>query len=130
MQQGTLTTAQEDMNQILAGLPVQVPGQPGPDLENGPSIPPITQDEINQIFANIAKQPPITQDEVNKIFDSVPVRTLTNEEINQIFDSIPQQSYASEEEWNRLLQQSNISGPANPLPQESQMVDNFQQYQN
>ena len=87
--------SQEDMNQILAGLPVQVPGQPGPDLENGPSIPPITQDEINQIF-----------------------------------DSIPQQSYASEEEWNRLLQQSNISGPANPLPQESQMVDNFQQYQN
>ena len=45
--------SQEDMNEILAGLPVQLPGQPGPDLEGGPRFSPLTQDEINQIFANI-----------------------------------------------------------------------------
>ena len=51
MQEGTLTTPQEDMNQILAGLPVQnemVQGQMNPNLESMPKIPPLTEEEINQ----------------------------------------------------------------------------------
>ena len=128
MQEGTLTTAQEDMNQILAGLPVQnemVQGQMDPNLESGPKIPPLTEEEINQIFANIQIPPAITQDEVNRIFESAPVRSLTTEEMNQIFASIPQQGSVSEEELNRIL---SGHAPMNPLPQESQMFENMPQF--
>ena len=118
--------SQEDMNEILAGLPVQLPGQPGPDLEGGPRFPPLTQDEINQIFANIPPQPTISQDEINRIFDSVPLRSLTTEEMNQVFASIPQQTIVSEDELNRifngLLQQSGASGT------ESQTTENLPLY--
>ena len=100
--------SQEDMNEILAGLPVQLPGQPGPDLEGGPRFPPLTQDEINRIF------------------DSVPLRSLTTEEMNQVFASIPQQTIVSEDELNRifngLLQQSGASGT------ESQTTENLPLY--
>lgn len=102
--------SQEDMNQILAGLPVQQPGEPGPDLNSGPRFPPLTREEINQIFANIAPQPAISQDEINQIFASVPSASLTTEEMNQVFTSMPQGSI-SEEELNRILQQSNVSIP-------------------
>ena len=84
--------SEEDMKQILAGLPVQMPGQPGPDLDNGPKFPPLTQDEINQIFANITPPPPISEDEVNQIFSSAPAKSLTAEEMNQAFSSMPQES--------------------------------------
>ena len=94
--------SQEDMNQILAGLPVQMPGEPGPDLDNGPKFPPLSQDEINQIFANIQPQPAISQDEINQIFASAPSSTMSTEEMNQVFTSMPQQSL-SEEELNRIF---------------------------
>ena len=84
--------SQEDMNQILAGLPIQMPGQPGPDLENGPQFPPLTQDEINQIFANIPPQPTISQAEIDQIFASEPSSSLSTEEMNQVFSSLPQQA--------------------------------------
>ena len=84
--------SQEDMNQILAGLPVQMPGQPGPDLENGPQFPPLTQDEINQIFANIPPQPTISQAEIDQIFAREPSSSLSTEEMNQVFSSLPQQA--------------------------------------
>ena len=101
--------SQEDMQQILAGLPVQMPGQPGPDLDGGPRFPPLTQDEINAIFANIPPQPPISQDEIDRIFDSAPSKSFTTEEMNQVFSSMPQPPI-SEEELNRILQNSNNSG--------------------
>ena len=84
--------SQEDMNQILAGLPVQMPGQPGPDLENGSQFPPLTQDKINQIFANIPPQPTISQAEIDQIFASEPSSSLPTEEMNQVFSSLPQQA--------------------------------------
>ena len=84
--------SEEDMKQILAGLPVQIPGQPNPALNSNPSFPPLTQDEINQIFANIQMPPPISQDEINRIFESAPKQSLTTEEMNQIFERIPQQT--------------------------------------
>ena len=80
--------SEEDMRQILAGLPVQMPGQPGPDLDNGPKFPPLTKDEINQIFANITPPPPISDDEIKQIFARAPV---TTGETSQTFSSIPQQ---------------------------------------
>ena len=95
--------SQEDMNQILAGLPVQLPGQPGPDLDNGPRFPPLTREEINQIFANIPPQPTISEEEVNQIFASAPIKTLTTEEMNQVFSSSSQQANLSEEELNRIF---------------------------
>ena len=107
--------SQEDMQQILAGLPVQMPGQPGPDLDGGPRFPPLTQDEINAIFANIPPQPPISQDEINRIFDSAPSKSFTPEEMNHVFSSIPQTPNISEEELNRIfsgvVQTSNVSAP-------------------
>ncbi len=87
--------SQEDMNQILAGLPVQMPGQPGPDLDNGPQFPPLTQDEINQIFANIPPQPPISQEEIDRIFASEPSASMTTEEMGQAYSGIPQEAYPS-----------------------------------
>ena len=83
---------EEDMQHILAGLPVQIPGQPNPALDSNPSMPPLTQDEINQIFANVQMPPPISQDEIDRIFESVPKQSLTTEEMNQIFERIPPQT--------------------------------------
>ena len=103
---------EEDMRQILAGLPVQIPGQPNPALNADPSFPPLSQDEIRQIFDNIQMPPPITQDEINRIFDSAPKRRLTTEEMNQIFDSIPQANFSE----------------SMPLPQETQMSGNLTQF--
>jgi hypothetical protein len=118
---------EEDMRQILAGLPVQMPGQPGPDLDNGPRFPPLSQAEINQIFANIPPQPRISQAEIDQIFARTPVRSLTTEEMNQIFSSIPQPPNISEEELNRIfsgvIQNSNISGA-----QVSQTFSSLPQY--
>ena len=131
MQEANLTTAQEDMNQILAGLPVQNEFDQGynPNLDNGPKIPPLTQEEINQIFANIVMSPPITQEEMNRIFESAPSRPLTTEEMNQVFASIPQQQgFSSEEEVNRILSGSVPEVQMNPLPQETQMFENLPQY--
>ena len=95
--------SQEDMQQILAGLPVQMPGQPGPDLDGGPRFPPLTQDEINQIFANIPPQPRITPEEIDQIFARAPVQTMSAEDMNQVFSSLPQQGNISEEELNRIM---------------------------
>ena len=95
--------SQEDMNEILAGLPVQMPGEPGPDLDSGPKFPPLSQDEISQIFANITPPPPISQDEINQIFASAPSQSMTTEEMNQVFSSLPQQANPSEEELNRIF---------------------------
>ena len=96
--------SQEDMNEILAGLPVQMPGEPGPDLDNGPKFPPLSQDEINQIFANIPPQPTISQDEINQIFASAPSQSMTTEEMSQVFTSSTQQAVnLSEEELNRIF---------------------------
>ena len=100
---------EEDMSHILAGLPVQMPGQPGPDLEHGPTFPPLSKDEINQIFANITPPPPISQDEINQIFASAPSQSMMPEEMNQVFSSMPQGTI-SEEELNRILQ-GQVSGP-------------------
>ena len=95
--------SQEDMQQILAGLPVQMPGQPGPDLEGGPRFPPLTQDEINQIFANIPPQPRITPEEIDQIFARTPAQTMSTADMNQVFSSLPQQASISEEELNRIM---------------------------
>ena len=95
--------SQEDMNEILAGLPVQLPGQPGPDLEGGPRFPPLTQDEINQIFANIPPQPRITPEEIDQIFARAPAQTMSTADMNQVFSSLPQQASISEEELNRIM---------------------------
>ena len=95
--------SQEDMQQILAGLPVQMPGQPGPDLDGGPRFPPLTQDEINQIFANIPPQPRITPEEIDQIFARAPAQTMSTADMNQVFSSLPQQASISEEELNRIM---------------------------
>ena len=95
---------EEDMSHILAGLPVQMPGQPGPDLNSGPSFPPLTKEEINQIFASATS------------------KTLTTEEMNQAFTSLPQ-GHISEEELNRALQQGNVT-----MPEETQSFGSFPQY--
>ena len=113
---------EEDMNHILAGLPVQMPGQPGPDLDNGPRFPPLTKEEINQIFASIPPKPTITKEEIDQIFASAPSKTLSTEEMNQVFSSLPQGNM-SEEELNRILQQGPVSAP-----QESQSFGSFPQY--
>ena len=130
MQQGYITTAQEDMNQILAGLPVQNEmdqGQYNPSLESGPKIPPLTQEEIQQIFDNI-KMPTVTEEEVNRIFESAPKSSFTDEEINQVFASIPpQQGFAPEEE-NRILSETTPELQMNPLPQETQNFESMPQY--
>ena len=113
---------EEDMSHILAGLPVQMPGQPGPDLNSGPSFPPLTKEEINQIFASIPPRPAITPEEIDQIFASATSKTLTTEEMNQAFTSLPQ-GHISEEELNRALQQGNVT-----MPQETQSFGSFPQY--
>jgi hypothetical protein len=113
----------EEMNRVLSEIlenPQLALPKMTPDVM--PQFPPLTQDEINQIFAGIPQQPTISQDEVNRIFESVPSNNLTTEEMNRIFDSIPQQTPVSEEEMNRIFnniqQQSGVSPVAmNPVPQ-------------
>ena len=106
--------SEEDMRQMLAGLPVQIPGQPNPALNSNPSFPPLSQAEINQIMANIQMPPTITQAEIDRIFESAPKKSLTTEEMNQIFERIPPPS--------------DFSAPMNPLPQENQTFENLPQY--
>jgi len=83
--------SQEDMQQILAGLPVQMPGQPGPDLDGGPRFPPLTQDEINQIMANVTPPPRITDEEINQIFARATSTSVTSD-MSQAFPGMPQQT--------------------------------------
>ncbi len=106
--------SEEDMRQILAGLPVQIPGQPNPALNSNPSFPPLTKEEIDQIFANVKMPPPITKEEIDRIFESAPQQSFTTGETNPIFEGTPQQT--------------NFSEPMNPLPQETQMFGNLSQY--
>ena len=84
--------SQEDMQQILAGLPVQMPGQPGPDLDGGPRFPPLTQDEINQIMANVTPPPRITDEEINAIFARATSTSVTTTDMSQAFPGMPQES--------------------------------------
>ena len=93
---------EQDMQYILAGLPVQIPGQPNPALNREPSFPPLTQAEINQIMANVQMPPPISQDEINRIFESNPTQDSTTGAMGQTFEGIPQQT--------------DIPGSSNPLP--------------
>jgi hypothetical protein len=130
MQQGTLTTAQEDMNQILAGLPVQnemEQGQYNPNFDNGPKIPPLTQEEIQQIFDNI-EMPKVTEEEINKIFGITPTTNVTNEDTSQIIARMQQQQDFSSEEANQILSGSAPEVEMNPLPQETQMFESMPQY--
>ena len=103
--------SQEDMQQILAGLPVQVPGLPGPDLDGGPRFPPLTQDEINQIMANVTPPPRITDEEINQIFARATSTSMPTTDMSQAFPGMPQETQA-------------FPG----MPQESQAFGSFPPY--
>ena len=79
---------EQDMQYILAGLPVQNPGQPNPALNSDPSFPPLTQAEINQIMANVQMPPPISQEEIDRIFESNPTQGSTTGTMGQTFKGI------------------------------------------
>ena len=82
--------SQEDMNEILAGLPVQLPGQPGPDLEGGPRFPPLTHEEMNQVFASIPQQTIVSEDELNRIFNGLLQQSGASGTESQTTENLPQ----------------------------------------